>query len=194
MKSTRLRMIAALVISLTTLTGPNAIAASAMPDPRLRELLREAINDTSSFEDRFHAEVWLMDMSIRLAPIVRDPQQRIELLKMVHAEAARANLAPELVLAVIDVESYFNSWAISSVGARGLMQVMPFWLKEIGRPNDNLFDVRTNLRMGCTILRYYIDMEKGKLTRALARYNGSLNSYSYPDKVLGKLRSRWRPG
>lgn len=194
MKSTRLRMIAALVFGLSGLASPNIYAASALPDAKLRDLLREAVNDTSSFDDRFHAEVWLMDMSIRLAPIVRDPQQRIELLKLVHAEASRANLAPELVLAVIDVESYFNSWAISSVGARGLMQVMPFWLKEIGRPDDNLFDVRTNLRMGCTILRYYIDMEKGKLTRALARYNGSLNSYKYPDKVLGKLRSRWRPG
>ena len=106
-------------------------------------------------------------------------------------KAKRVNIEPELVLAVIDVESRFNPWAISSVGAQGLMQIMPFWLKEIGRPNDSLFDMRTNLRMGCTILSYYLKIEKGSLPRALARYNGSLGSWIYPDLVFNALRNRW---
>ncbi|MBT8132490.1 MAG: lytic transglycosylase domain-containing protein, partial [Gammaproteobacteria bacterium] len=101
------------------------------------------------------------------------------------------HLAPELVLAVNDVESNFDRFAISCAGALGLMQVMPFWLDEIGRPDDNLFHINTNLRMGCTILRYYLDRENGNLVRALARYNGSLGRRIYPDKVLEKLRRKW---
>ena len=108
-----------------------------------------------------------------------------------HQEAKRANLEPELVLAVIDVESNFDRFAISVAGARGLMQVMPFWLDEIGRPDDNLFHVQTNLRMGCTILRYYLDREDGSLTRGLARYNGSVGKVWYPRRVLKKLNSKW---
>jgi len=103
----------------------------------------------------------------------------------------RADLPPELVLAVIEVESDFNHWAISATGAQGLMQVMPFWLKEIGRPNDNLFQPSTNLRLGCTILKYYLDMEKGRLGPALARYNGSHGKSEYPDKVFAALNNRW---
>jgi len=110
---------------------------------------------------------------------------------MVHSEATRANLPPELVLALIQVESRFDRYAISSAGAQGLMQIMPFWLKEIGHPGDNLFRPSTNLRMGCTILRYYMDKEKGNLTRALARYNGSLGSFRYPNLVFQALRTRW---
>ena len=101
------------------------------------------------------------------------------------------HLAPELVLAVIDVESNFDRFAISYVDARGLMQVMPFWLEEIGRPDDNLMHIHTNLRMGCTILRYYMDMENNDLVRALSRYNGSRGSRKYADKVLDKLRLKW---
>ena len=122
---------------------------------------------------------------------IPDDAERVRLLKQIHYEANRANIEPELVLAVIDVESRFNPWAISSVGAQGLMQVMPFWLKEIGRPNDSLFDMRTNLRMGCTILSYYLKIEKGNLPRALARYNGSLGSWKYPNLVFSSLRDRW---
>ena len=108
-----------------------------------------------------------------------------------HYEATRADLPPELVLAVIETESNFNRWAISVVGARGLMQIMPFWLKEIGREDDNLFTVSTNLRFGCTILRHYLDREKGNISRALGRYNGSLGKVKYPNKVLDKLRRNW---
>jgi soluble lytic murein transglycosylase-like protein len=161
-------------------------------DPDLRELLMEAVNNSDSFQDRFDAEVWLVDMSNRLEPFVADDQQRLNLLKQIHYEATRASLRPELVLAVIEIESRFDRFAISSAGALGLMQVMPFWLKEIGRPDDNLFDIHTNLRMGCTILRYYLDKEKGDLTHALARYNGSLYSHRYTTKVYRALDKTWR--
>src|SRR5690606_40092031 len=120
----------------------------------------------------YAAEVWLLDMSQRLQHRLPDPAFRLDLLRQVHAEARRAGLQPELVLAVIEVESGFNRWAISAAGARGLMQVMPFWVEEIGRADDNLFDVGTNLRYGCAILRYYLDLAQGDLTEALARYNG----------------------
>ena len=158
----------------------------------LRQLLKNAIEASDSFSDRYEAEVWLVDMSYRLEQTVPDPEKRLRMLRQIHYEATRAELYPELVLAVIDVESNFNQFAISRAGAMGLMQVMPFWLKEIGRPEDNLFHLRTNLRMGCTILRYYLDMEKGDLTQALARYNGSKGSYRYTNKVFKALNERWR--
>lgn len=165
--------------------------AQERPDAALVQLLRQAASDTSSFADHFDAQVWLTDMSGRLADQVTDPQERIEILKRVHLEAMRAHLAPELVLAVIDVESNFDRFAISVAGARGLMQIMPFWLDEIGRPNDNLIHIDTNLRFGCTILKYYLDQEKGDLKRALGRYNGSLGEREYPNLVLDKLRLKW---
>ena len=174
------------------LSLPTFSHAQDKADPELRKLLQEAVIDSDSFVDRFEAEVWLMDMSNRLQKKVPQTDKRLKLLKQIHLEARRAKLHPELVLAVIEVESNFNRFAISRVGAMGLMQVMPFWLKEIGRPGDNLFSVRTNLRMGCTILKYYLDKEKGNLTRALMRYNGSLGSYRYTRKVFNALDFRWR--
>jgi len=162
------------------------------PDKDLRQLLQQAIAGQDSFKDRFDAEVWLVDMSRRLAPLVPDTKKRISLLKQIHYEATRARLRPELVLALIEVESRFDRFAISKAGAMGLMQVMPFWLREIGRPHDNLFDIRTNLRMGCTILRYYMDKEHNDLTSALARYNGSLYSYKYTNRIFRVLDKRWR--
>ncbi len=160
-------------------------------DAELKHLLKEAIEDTSGFTDRFDAEVWLLDMSTRMTKQVPDPQERMEILKNVHREASRADLEPELVLSVIHVESNFKPFAISSVGARGLMQIMPFWLKEIGHPKDNLFNIQTNLRFGCTILSYYLKIEKGNLFRALGRYNGSLGKSRYPNKVNKAKQERW---
>ena len=160
-------------------------------DPVLSALLKQAIHEDSGFEDRFEAEVWLLDMSGRLEKFVPDPENRINLLKRIHYEASRVDIEPELVLAVIEVESHFDEFAISVAGARGLMQVMPFWLDEIGVSDKNLFKIRTNLRMGCTILRYYMDMEPNSLTRALARYNGSLGKTVYPEKVFRALRKNW---
>lgn len=167
------------------------LTGKSLPNNELRLLLQNAVKDSDSFDDRFDAEVWLVDMSNRLKKKVKHPEKRLDLLRQIHREASRAKLHPELVLAVIDVESNFDRFAISTAGAQGLMQVMPFWLKEIGQPRDSLFNVRTNLRMGCTILKYYLKKEKGDLTRALARYNGSLGRYKYPNKVFKLLNKRW---
>lgn len=171
------------------LLGPLSAAAQTV-DPELRALLKAAVADAASFADRFDAEVWLMDMSRRLEKKVPDTRYRLELLKNVHYEATRARLAPELVLAVIEVESNFDQFAISSAGARGLMQVMPFWLREIGKPDDSLFRVQTNLRYGCTILKYYLDKERGNLHLALKRYNGT-REHVYGAKVDRAMRARW---
>ena len=182
--------IASLTFLLLAISAGSALAQQE-PDPELRELLRAAANEADSFSDRFDAQVWLSDMSSRLTRQVKNAEERIEILKRVHYEATRVDVAPELVLAVIDVESNFDRYAISFAGARGLMQIMPFWLDEIGRPNDNLLHIDTNLRFGCTILKYYLDIEKGDLKRALGRYNGSLGKRKYPNKVLDKLRLKW---
>lgn len=170
-----------------------AAASSASPsiDPELRTQLMYAVASAHSFTDRFDAEAWLMLQSGRLSRYVQDTDQRLALLKLIHAEANRAGLQPELVLAVIEIESAFDRFAISRVGAQGMMQVMPFWKNEIGRPDDNLTDIATNLRYGCTILKHYIDREKGHWAHALARYNGSYGRYKYPEKVLNAW-SRWR--
>ena len=178
-------------LSLATSLAAGSAMAESGPDPELREALRAAASDTESFADRFHAEVWLTDMSQRLARQVKDPQERINILKLVHMEATRADLPPELILAVIETESNFDHYAISVAGAIGLMQIMPFWLDEIGRPDDNLLHIDTNLRYGCTILKFYLDKEKGDLRRALGRYNGSLGRRKYPNKVIDKLSKKW---
>jgi len=182
-----------LALCCLLITSPPLLAKETEFDSELRNLLVTAINDSESFQDRFDAEVWLLDMSQRLQRRVRkqDHKKQLRLLKQIHAEATRAELEPELVLAVIEVESNFDRWALSRAGAQGLMQVMPFWLKEIGKPEDNLFHVQTNLRLGCTILKYYLDKENGDLTRGLARYNGSLGRNKYPNKVFDALRKRW---
>jgi len=169
----------------------DSFAGSNTVDPELRKALTAAINSADSFDDRFHAEVWLLDMSNRLQKYVKDESHRLNMLKQVHMEAIRVELQPELVLALIEVESHFDTYAISKSGAQGVMQVMPFWLDEIGRPDDNLIDMKTNLRMGCTILKYYMEMEKNDLHKALARYNGSAGSKVYSNKVLQALRNNW---
>ncbi len=171
-----------------------AAAPTAPPEPALRALLKRTIDAADSFEHRFDAEVWLVDMSTRLQRFVPDERERLGLLRLVHAEARRAKLSPELVLALIEVESAFDRFAVSTAGAQGLMQIMPFWLDEIGHPDDNLFHAQTNLRMGCTILKFYLDKEQGNLVRALGRYNGSLGKLDYPSRVIRALNRRWYRG
>jgi soluble lytic murein transglycosylase-like protein len=144
------------------------------------------------FEDPSHGYRWLVEMSSRLAKRIPDEKFRVELLKTVHYEATRAGLDPQLVLGLIWVESGFKKYAVSSAGARGLMQVMPFWRDLIGTPEDNLFHLRTNLRYGTVILRHYLDIEKGDLYRALGRYNGSLGRAEYPNMVLAAWRGQFR--
>jgi soluble lytic murein transglycosylase-like protein len=161
-------------------------------DPELRAMLLRAVADAPSFDDRFTAEVWLSDMSRRLAKQVPDLDERLYILKTVHQQAIRANLPPELVLAVIDIESDFDRFAISSASALGLMQVMPFWVKELGHEDKNLlFEVEFNLLLGCHILKYYLDMEHGDLVQGLARYNGSTGRRWYADRVIERLRTTW---
>lgn len=179
--------------------GPLRADAAGVPaDPVERAAIRHhlelTIDVADSFADRFDAEVWLVDMSGRLARFLPDAPERLALLQHVHREARRAQLKPELVLALIQVESRFDRYAISRAGAQGLMQVMPFWKREIGREGDNLTDVVTNLRYGCQILRYYMDREDGNWTRALARYNGSLGKTWYPERVIGAWRDYWYAG
>jgi soluble lytic murein transglycosylase-like protein len=166
--------------------------ARSAPDPELRTILVAAIADAHSFADRFDAEVWLTDMSRRLARQVPDAEERLHILKTVHLQATRAGVAPELVLAVIDVESNFDRFAISSATALGLMQVMPFWVPELGYKDKNqLFDIEINVLLGCRILKYYLDMERGDLVRGLARYNGSVGKRWYSDRVIERLRTKW---
>lgn len=180
-----------LLMLLLLATGSPAAVADPGVDPALKAKLLAAVSDSTSFEDRFAAEVWLTDMSNRLDDLVPDHDERLTILKAVHAEALRVDLPPELVLAVIEVESRFDRFAVSHAGARGLMQIMPFWLEEIGRPDDNLFHIETNLRFGCTILRHYLDRERGNLLQALARYNGSVGHRWYADRVFSKLSRKW---
>jgi soluble lytic murein transglycosylase-like protein len=183
-------LIRAFFVPLLLLSQIALAATPQAPDPQLKDVLKKAVTQQLGFKDRFGAEVWLMDMSNRLKSILPDPVKRLKLLRLVHAEATRAHLPPELVLAVIDVESRFDRFAVSSAGALGLMQVMPFWLKEIGRPDDNLFHPRTNLRLGCTILQYYLNRSHGDLRRALERYNGT-SRRTYSDRVLARLSEKW---
>jgi soluble lytic murein transglycosylase-like protein len=190
------RALAKLILLISFgLVATIVVAAEPLPrqamDPGLRDILLSAINASDGYEDRSTAEVWFIDMSNRLRKRMPDDRKRMEFLHLLYRESMRAGLPPELVLAVIDVESNFNSKAISSAGARGLMQVMPFWVKEIGRPGDNLHHAPTNLRYGCTILSYYLSLEKGDLADALGRYNGSLGSYEYVTKVLNSLEIKW---
>jgi len=161
-------------------------------DPELRAVLKRAVAEARSFDDRFTAEVWLSDMSRRLTKQVPNLDERLFILKTVHQQAMRADLPPELVLAVIDVESDFDRFAISSASALGLMQVMPFWVKELGHDDKNLlFEIDFNLLLGCHILKYYLDMEKGDLVQGLARYNGSTGRRWYADRVIERLRTKW---
>ena len=183
---------AAFTTVLLAYAGAANAAVQERPDAADRILLGQAITTAESFEDRFDAEVWLTDMANRLKRWDEIPaEERVLILQTVHQEATHAGLAPELVLSVIHVESNFDRFAISSAGARGLMQVMPFWLDELNRPGDDLFDIRTNIRFGCIILKHYLDREKGNHSRALARYNGSVGKTWYPIRVFEAMRKRW---
>ncbi len=157
-----------------------AIADRAAPDPQFPSI-QEKIN-------------WLTEMSSRLTRRMPEREARLDLLKTVYYEAKRAGLDPQMVLGLIQVESGFKKYSVSSAGARGYMQVMPFWIKLIGNKDSNLFHMRTNLRFGCTILRHYLDIENGDLYRALGRYNGSLGKPEYPRMVQAAWEKQWHWG
>lgn len=177
-------------VGLTVNAG--AFAPQYEVDDAMRQALKQSIDQADSFQDRFDAEVWLVAKSAPLQRFIKDPQERFRILRLVHREATRVGVPADLVLAVIQIESAFDPYAVSHVGAQGMMQVMPFWKKEIGREQDSLIDLETNLRYGCTILKYYIDKERGRWPEGLARYNGSYGKYWYPEKVLTAWQKYWR--
>lgn len=161
-----------------------AIANSAPPKPRF-----------DNIEARLDYLRWLGAMSEKLKKKKSEAQTRIEFLETLWYEAKRAGLEPSLVLGLVQVESGFRKYAISIAGARGYMQVMPFWAKLIGDGQDSrLFHMQTNLRFGCVILRHYLDREKGDLFLALGRYNGSRGRAEYPNLVFGARRQWLMPG
>lgn len=187
------------LLALIALPCTTAYAGEQQYEPlsaSVSALMHRSVTETASprltFDDEMDAAVWLADMSTRLGKFISDEAERREFLVTVHYEATRAGLDPQLVLALIHVESAFNRYAISRAGARGYMQVMPFWVDLIGdEDGHNLFDLRTNLRYGCVILRHYLDMEQGNLFRALGRYNGSLGKARYPNLVRRKWQRNW---
>jgi soluble lytic murein transglycosylase-like protein len=184
------------LLLLAPLTGHCGAQKYEPLSASVQATLHRAIADQAvpvvAFDDEQEARTWLAAMSSRLAKKIPDRVAREELLLTVHYEARRAGLDPQLVLGLIQVESAFRKYAVSSAGARGYMQVMPFWAKLIGTTEHNLFHLRTNLRYGCTILRHYIDIEGGNLFRALGRYNGSLGKPEYPETVLRAWHGNWR--
>lgn len=184
---------AALLTPKTTLAGMQR--EETLSDD-VASVMRGAINNVNParlvFTNRQDGERWLNDMSARLARFIPNAEERKRLLVNIQYESSRAGLDTQMILGLIEVESAFRQYAISNVGARGLMQVMPFWKNYIGQPSHNLFDIRTNLRYGCTILRHYSNRENGNIARALARFNGSLGSNKYPNAVIGAWRNRWQ--
>lgn len=188
----RLALLLALWLPLTALGGAQKYEPlSASVQAALSQAIADQAPSKSSFLDSMDAVDWMTEMSRRLETRIADQESRLEFLRAVHYEATRAGLDPQLVLGLIQVESGFKKYAVSSAGARGFMQVMPFWIKIIGRSDDNLFHLRTNLRYGCTILRHYLDLEQGDLYRALGRYNGSLGQAGYPNLVRGAWHKQW---
>lgn len=184
-------LVGAATLGVVCAAGP--ACADQQRDPELKSVVQQAINEAECFADHYDSAVWYKLMEPRLRAIVPDQTERLEVLKQVYCETHRdgkMRLAPGLVMAVIAVESRFDRWAVSSAGAVGLMQVMPFWPEQLGMPRYELVNVGPNIRMGCAILRFYIQYERGDVRKALARYNGSIGRRDYPDKVISAW-TRW---
>lgn len=180
----------------TTLIGQSApdqayLLSSAHIDNALLSKLEQSVLLEQGFADEFEAEVWFKSMHPRMSKFRIPEAEKLQILQGVHRESHLSNLDPALVLAVIDVESDFNRYAISRSGAQGLMQVMSFWKNELGRPEDNLTETQTNLRYGTTILSHYLERAKGDTTEALSRYNGSFPETWYAERVYLALQE-WR--
>lgn len=161
----------------------------------VKAVMQRTVSDQAvprlAFTSEAEGKAWLAAMANRLGKRMPNQKDREDFLTTVHYEATRAGLDPQLVLGLIQVESGFKKYALSTAGARGYMQVMPFWVKVIGAKDHNLFHLRINLRYGCTILRHYLDIEKGDYFRALGRYNGSLGQAEYPELVMRAWRGSW---
>ena len=194
------------LLASVALLAATPAQANQQRDPELGAILRTAIDSTRCDEhaDRFGEEVFFKLQEPRLRPIISSAQLRVDILKQVYCESNAVvrryrlahkfdlHLTPELVLAVIDVESRFDRYAVSSAGAVGLMQVMPFWPRQLGLQNRLFGNVEFNVKLGCEILAYYMHGERNDYRRALARYNGSVGRNQYPDLVLARLANRWR--
>ncbi|WP_251359495.1 transglycosylase SLT domain-containing protein [Kangiella sp. TOML190] len=171
----------------------NQAYAQQEPNKAFKQELKTLLNAEHHFADQYDAEVWMKDMSLRLgkrAPHIPEAE-RLKILSLVHKHANAAGVDPQMVLAIMEVESNFDRYALSVAYARGLMQIMPFWKKEIGQPEDDLFDMETNIKYGCYIYKLYLKYEKGNTTLALGRYNGSRGKMKYPKKVYRALNKRW---
>ena len=189
------RALVALSLALTAVAAQAGAQREERLSDSVQSALHKAVADTpitrTYFESESQERVWLGEMSNRLKKKFPDEGQRLDFLKTVHYETTRAGLDPEMVLGLIQVESNFRKYALSTASARGFMQIMPFWVKQIGSKDHNLFNLRTNLRYGCIILRHYLDIEKGDYFRALGRYNGSLGQAEYPTLVVNAWKNSW---
>ena len=189
------------VLALATMLAsiPDPASAGAQVEEALsanvQASLHRAVSDFPAAKLNFataaEGEAWLKAMAQRLATKMPDWPTRRDFLTTVQYESTRAGLDPQLVLGLIQHESNFRKYAVSTADARGYMQVMPFWVKQIGNRDHNLFNLRTNLRYGCTILRHYLDIENGDYYRALGRYNGSLGRAEYPNAILANWKQNW---
>jgi soluble lytic murein transglycosylase-like protein len=176
----------------------NCLPAAAVPlpqeDPELRAVVQQAIQEAQCFADKYDSAVWFTLMEPKLRRYVKDKDERLQILQTVYCEAHREGatlLPPGLVMAVLDVESGFDPWAVSSAGAVGLMQVMPFWPEKLGMHRYELTHIEPNLHMGCAILRFYLDNERRDVRKALERYNGSIGHRDYPDRVIVRWTTYW---
>lgn len=197
----RRRLLAAAVLSPLVVASAPARAGAQVEEPladAVRSALSAAIANSAppkpvfdNMEARLAYLKWLGEMSTRLQKRKAEHVARVEFLETVWYESARAGLDPALVLGVVQVESGFRKYAISRAGARGYMQVMPFWARLIGDGDTGrLFHMQTNLRFGCVILRHYLNLERGDVYMALGRYNGSRGRPEYPNLVFG-ARKGW---
>jgi soluble lytic murein transglycosylase-like protein len=172
-----------------------APAPAAQQDPELRVVVQRAIAQSQCFADAYDSAVWYTLMEPKLRRYVMDDRERVEILQTVYCETHRRDqpaLPPGLVMAVLDVESRFDPWAVSNAGAVGLMQVMPFWPEQLGMRRYELTHITANVRMGCAILRYYLEQERRDVRRALERYNGSIGHRDYPDRVIVRWTTYWK--
>jgi soluble lytic murein transglycosylase-like protein len=194
MRRSRRASVVCIASLLLAVAAPAVVRADQQQDPELKALLQKIIGSSDCFTDKYDAEVWYKTMEPRMVKFVPTHEARIEILDHVYCEAKRdpsLQLPPDLVLALMEVESRFDRWAVSPAGAVGLMQVMPFWPRQLGVQNQ-LVKVAPNIRMGCEILRYYLKVENHNWTRALARYNGSLGRNTYPALVMQRWQKAWR--
>jgi soluble lytic murein transglycosylase-like protein len=178
----------------TVAAAANSVDPGAQRDPELRAVVQQALKSTGCFADQYDSIVWYKLMEPKLRPYMADHDERVALLRTVYCETHRSGAAvlpPGLVLAVLDVESRFDRWAVSSAGAVGLMQVMPFWPEQLGMHRRELVAMEPNIRMGCAILRHYLETEHNDVRRALGRYNGSTRSREYPDRVVTRWTRYW---